>query len=230
MGYLSKRFNLPEKFMHDNPEFAEIQKAYNQFVKDQERFKGKHHDYLIPEENIKYFNKTLSKVIKTIEQLYIKSVQDTKTGLYDAVFFNENLSIEFEDAKEKGKPISLIMIDIDHFKKINDIFGHIIGDAIIVEFANILRQTTPKTNIVARFGGDEFIVLVKGDIEDSKKLVENLIEKMKQNEIMRKYKIHFSGGISLIKEKDKNIIEFKSRVDKLLYKAKRTGRNKVIFG
>ncbi len=88
------------------------------------------------------------------------SIIDHLTGMYNRHFFNEVIEREFARLKKNGEAVSFIMIDMDHLKQINDTLGHLTGDKILVESANLIRNSVRKSDLVFRFGGDEFMVLM----------------------------------------------------------------------
>ena len=125
------------------------------------------------------------------------------------------------------------MIDIDHFKKINDTYGHEIGDKIIVSLADILRSATNPQDIVARFGGEEFCVVLKNVNRHSAK---EIFERLRENTENFSYHfkdgqyIHFTISIGAVMfHEDESLEDNLNEADMLLYKAKNNGRNQLIF-
>jgi diguanylate cyclase (GGDEF)-like protein/PAS domain S-box-containing protein len=96
------------------------------------------------------------------EQLRKQAIRDPLTGLYNRRFLDDALARETARSTRDGKPLALAIVDIDHFKKINDTHGHEAGDAVLRGLGKILRETTRKTDIVGRFGGEEFLLLLPG--------------------------------------------------------------------
>jgi diguanylate cyclase (GGDEF)-like protein len=97
------------------------------------------------------------------DKLKLMATRDLLTGLYNRNYFNETIAREIERAKRQDEDISVIMIDIDRFKQINDTYGHLHGDGILKECASILTRATRKSDIVCRFGGDEFLIVTFGN-------------------------------------------------------------------
>ncbi|WP_281169383.1 GGDEF domain-containing protein [Sulfurospirillum arcachonense] len=123
---------------------------------------------------------------------------------------------------------SIMMLDIDHFKDVNDTYGHQIGDSVLIEFANILKKHSRKTDIVGRWGGEEFIIIcLDTNIQGATNLAENLRASIEEFEFSIINHKTVSIGVSEVKDTD-NIKTLIKRVDDYLYKAKESGRNKVI--
>ncbi len=156
---------------------------------------------------------------------------DSLTHLYNKRFLTESLEIEFESFHRYRSIFSAIMIDIDLFKNVNDTYGHLVGDEVLAEFADILRRNTRRTDIVGRFGGEEFLIIMR---------YTNLAEAMVHAETLRlqieeavfetkagPLKITASFGVAEIQAGMAEENEIVASVDIALYKAKRLGRNRV---
>ena len=131
--------------------------------------------------------------------------------------------------EELNGNFSMLFLDIDRFKKINDTFGHKVGDDVLMAIANILRQNVRKGDLIARWGGEEFlIVLPNCDIEDAVKIAENLRKKIEEYQGMNIPK--FTSSFGVVSNVDKYNFEKKlNEADEYLYKAKKEGRNRVIW-
>jgi len=165
---------------------------------------------------------------KSIHMLYEAAIKDEKTGLYNNKFFETLLEMEIDKVKRREEKLSLMIIDIDYFKKVNDAHGHLKADEILSHLARLLRKTIRKSDIPARFGGEEFFVLLpETSIEKAKKLAARLKKAIHSDEFLKKYDITVSGGISQFKRRDTKT-KFKDRADKALYKAKNSGRDKFV--
>ena len=160
---------------------------------------------------------------------------DYLTGLYNRRFFAEESSRAISSSLRNSAPFSIVMMDIDKFKNINDTYGHAAGDHIIVTVAKKLNEVTRHTDIAARFGGEEFVLLLHGVTEkDAVHVAENIrkiIEDIEINFDNNKIKFTISFGVTQFDTfKDDNNIEHTiSRADSGLYEAKNTGRNKVVL-
>src|SRR3989344_2433449 len=177
-------------------------------------------------------DKFLKEIGNDIDLLYDLSTRDEKTGLYNFRFFKSVLDLEIERYtrninNKKAKKFTIMIIDLDDFKKINTNYGHITGDRVLFELAEYLQESLRKSDTVARFGGEEFIILMpETETKKAKKVSERLRKNMFINHTLKDYKITFSGGIAEYKigEKISSIIK---RADKVLYKAKKEGKNRT---
>ncbi|MEK6926346.1 MAG: GGDEF domain-containing protein [Nanoarchaeota archaeon] len=188
---------------------------------------------------IKNFNKFDLKLIKEIQNsfekmhssislLYNLAIHDEKTGLYNNRFYENQLDFEIEKTQRKKRNLSLIMTDIDFFKKINDEYGHIKGDEILAKLAKVINSQIRKYDIASRFGGEEFaIILPETTSEKAKILARRLQKAVEKDSFLKKYKLTLSIGITQFKSKDSKK-SFKIRADKALYQAKKSGRNKFV--
>lgn len=160
--------------------------------------------------------------------------KDALTGLKNRGTFDLKINDTVHKQSKQGLPSTIIMLDIDHFKRINDSFGHLVGDRVIRYVAALLTQIMGPDNFVARYGGEEFVVIIKNQsVETAFKLAEKVRTAMGNSKLQRKDsgetigKVTLSAGISVLKEND-TIDSFIDRGDKALYEAKNTGRNKTI--
>lgn len=168
----------------------------------------------------------LDKIQISVNKLYHIATHDEKTGLYNHVFFKDVFGFELDKAK-RGKPLSLIIADIDYFKKINDNFGHVKADVILKHLAQVLKENVRKYDVVARFGGEEFFVMLPNTkLNRAIKIAERLRKAVLLNTALKRCRVTISAGISEYKQKD-NFERIAQRADKALYKAKREGRNRV---
>lgn len=170
------------------------------------------------------------------QQLKALSVTDDLTKLSNRRYFEEYFQKSWELAKRKNVNLSLVMCDIDHFKKVNDIYGHQIGDEVLKAVAIALKEALKRgTDFVARYGGEEFImVLYETNLQEAQSLCQRVQENLKilKNEKLEGVKISsitMSFGIACtIPKKDDNSDSLIKYADDALYNAKETGRNKII--
>ena len=169
------------------------------------------------------------RLFDSVEKL---SVTDGLTKTYLRRYFTERLEIETLRSKEYGTELSFMMIDLDYFKKCNDQFGHLVGDTVLKETADILKHNLREIDIVARYGGEEFCALLPETDKDGALIVAERIRKSVEEHTINAYdesvNITVSIGVtSFLKEGNDSAKELVERADKALYEAKNLGRNKV---
>ena len=121
----------------------------------------------------------------------------------------------------------MIAIDIDFFKKVNDTYGHVLGDEILIELANAILKTIRKYDIASRFGGEEFFILLPQTNRTRANIVaKRLLNCPQKNKLLKKYNVTLSLGVTEYKEKD-SLNKMVKRCDKALYQSKNNGRNQV---
>lgn len=165
---------------------------------------------------------------KNNEELKRISITDRLTQIFNRHKLDKVLRDEKERCDRYDDSFGVILLDIDHFKSVNDTYGHQVGDVVLVEIANILKSNIRKTDILGRWGGEEFLIIcIKSDLENTQKVAEKCrkaIENFNFTTINHKTA---SFGVSVYK-KGNTIKETIVRADDNLYKAKESGRNKVI--
>lgn len=174
-------------------------------------------------------------VIKKINFMYSQtrflSVTDPLTGLYNRRHFEDNLEREFLRASRYNNHLSFAIIDVDFFKKVNDTYGHSTGDYVLKEVAYLILQCFRKTDMVFRYGGEEFAVIVtETPIERAVVPLERLrksIEEYPFNYNGQPIKVTVSIGVSEVNEKVESVHQLFEDADKALYKAKQNGRNQI---
>ena len=156
------------------------------------------------------------------------AVTDGMTGMYNYRYFMNRLKEEMERSKRLDIPLSLIMIDIDFFKDINDNYGHIVGDKIIKELADLLRSIVRKGDIVTRYGGDEFFIILPGSSKKfTLKLAERIQKHVNDYEFTQNINITVSLGMVSYPADASTLDSLLRWVDNALYSAKKKGRNRV---
>ena len=153
------------------------------------------------------------------------SYHDNLTGLFNRHFFDKRVTEEMARADRYGKSLSMIMFDLDHFKKVNDQWGHPVGDAVLKRIAEITEPAIRSIDVLARIGGEEFVILMPETTKDGAYLVAERIRNTIQSSI---YPITGTVTVSLgVAEllQHESFISFYKRCDDALYEAKRSGRN-----
>ncbi len=159
-----------------------------------------------------------------------KATYDNLTGVYNRHKLNDLLQHYFSSKREsETKNFTLILFDIDSFKKINDTYGHLTGDKILIEFTNIIKKNIRRSDIIARWGGDEFILIIE-DISSEKaiKATEHLRQTIADTIFEEIGHLTCSFGITAYKKGD-TIDTLIQRADQAMYHAKKGGRNKIYF-
>ena len=172
--------------------------------------------------------KQLMAALEAANELLSRQVTiDPLTGIYNRLKFNELLDAEVQRANRYGTTLSLIMFDIDYFKRINDTHGHHAGDYVLSEISRIVFDNMRQSDIFARWGGEEFMVLVPNDnVEQTSVLAEKLRALIEAYNFRYNLKVTASFGVTGFRSHG-SLESFSSRVDEALYRAKRNGRNRV---
>lgn len=178
--------------------------------------------------NLSISQTKLEASLKLINEI---AIRDELTGFYNRRHFMELLENEKSRAARSGALFSLVMIDIDHFKKVNDKYGHLVGDQLLRTFATITRNNLRSTDFCGRYGGEEFLIILT---QTTIHLTEVFAERLRQqvegslfSDLDPDFKITVSLGVAeyqMSEDTEKMI----SRVDDALYKAKKGGRNRVV--
>ena len=173
--------------------------------------------------------------VKLSESLSRQSILDAQTGLYNRRFMEESLQREISRAARKQTTIGLIMGDLDHFKKFNDVYGHAAGDKIIVQIGRLLKDKFRGSDIACRYGGEEFLVILpESSLQDTFKRADSLREEIRKMEIVFQGQIlgniTISMGVAAYPDKGIRLEELLRVADTALYKAKQEGRDRVISG
>jgi diguanylate cyclase (GGDEF)-like protein len=157
--------------------------------------------------------------------------RDSLTGLFNKRFINDEIKRQFDAAKQSGQPMAVIMMDIDHFKLVNDTYGHQCGDYVLKNLAGIMQAKSRDINVVGRFGGEEFIIL--GPISDMKSSVffaERIRSTVEETNFVwedKEFKITISAGVCVWNSNIKDAKTMIKLADEALYAAKNSGRNQV---
>lgn len=162
-------------------------------------------------------------------RLYEESMVDSLTGLYNLRYFQERLLYEFKKSKTTGKALSVLMIDVDFFKKFNDTHGHATGDAVLKQVAQAIVNTCRDTDTAARYGGEEFVVILpETDSKAAFSAAERIRKKIESIPLKAgdvDLKITASLGGACFPEVCSNMSELVTNADAAMYVAKRSGRN-----
>ncbi len=162
------------------------------------------------------------------------AVTDGLTGLYNHRHFHERLALETERSQRSGLPLSLLMLDVDHFKQFNDTFGHPAGDEVLRQLARVLADTRRANDVVARYGGEEFaVILVDTPKFTAAKVAERVRERINTHDFAeaapRAGKLSASIGVATFPDDGADAETLVRSADTALYAAKRSGRNRVVL-
>jgi diguanylate cyclase (GGDEF)-like protein len=175
---------------------------------------------------------SIEEMAQTIERLSQDVIRDELTGVYNKRYILEKLPAEILSVHLENSVLSVGIADIDHFKRINDQYGHVIGDEVLKAFAETLATNVRTTDWVARYGGEEFLFILRGaDCEKAHRVTEKLrklIEKLMIRTESGTIQITASFGVYTLDRSDSNIDDIITRADHNLYKAKSLGRNQVV--
>ncbi|WP_100407895.1 diguanylate cyclase [Bacillus solitudinis] len=166
-------------------------------------------------------------------QMEKMAVTDDLTGLYNRRYFYRLAQEEFGKTKTNNVPLSVVLFDIDHFKQINDRYGHFVGDKVLRQLASVILESIPKKNVLARYGGEEFVLLLPNlEGEDARTIAECMRKNVANHSFETErgtIKVSISIGISQFASEDNSIEALLHRADEALYLAKANGRNRIIF-
>jgi two-component system, cell cycle response regulator len=166
-------------------------------------------------------------------RMFEAALRDGLTTAHNRRYFTERLAKELAYARRHGAPLSVIMLDIDHFKKVNDTFGHLAGDAVLVGLSKVALDTLRTEDVFARYGGEEFAVICRGiEVENAttvaerlRTLIASMRTKHDEHEIAVTVSLGVAGYPDLDAETPDQLI---SAADEALYEAKRAGRDRVV--
>ncbi len=168
------------------------------------------------------------------DKTYRLSITDRLTGLYDQTYFRLAAADALSIASVNGNPIVIVMLDLDNFKAFNDRNGHLTGSRALQEIAEIMRTSFRKTDMLGKYGGDEFVILMR-DIE--KEYIAGVLERFQAK--IRQHNFSNSGdgfegitaslGVALFPQNGSTVSELINKADKALYAVKESGKNRLVF-
>lgn len=181
---------------------------------------------------VNVLEKRIKELESELQETKLKSTKDFLTGTLNRRSYEAELGKFENEFVRDQKNFAIIFFDIDHFKKVNDTYGHDCGDAVLKTFAALLLKLTRDVDIVGRYGGEEFVVALhyknKEELSKYTSRIKNVITKNKFIYKDLKLKVTFSAGVQ-IRSENNTLEDTISNADKLLYQAKETGRNKILF-
>ena len=166
------------------------------------------------------------------EEIYRMTIIDGLTQVHVKRYLLEALDKELMRARRHQRELSFLMLDIDHFKKINDVHGHLAGDYVLKEVARLIQQRIRRDEVLARYGGEEFaIILPETTLEGACALAEGLREKIEESRFVfqgETIRVTISIGAAILVEEHRASLDLIKKADEKLYEAKRAGRNRVL--
>jgi diguanylate cyclase (GGDEF)-like protein len=167
------------------------------------------------------------------KQMFQSASRDALTQAYNKRFFLEQLDSEFAFATRHNASLSLLMFDLDYFKRINDTYGHLAGDYVLSEFARAITPAIRQEDTFARYGGEEFVVISRNDALQAEAFAERLRKTIEQHPFEFEgtgIRVSVSGGVASVPDANINTaVELIATADRALYAAKRAGRNCVVY-
>jgi diguanylate cyclase (GGDEF)-like protein len=167
----------------------------------------------------------------TEQKMRLLATTDSLTGVLNRRYFFERAQTELERAVRYGSSMSLLILDIDHFKQVNDRFGHQTGDSVLRQLAELAGTSIRSTDLLGRYGGEEFIMLLpETDMESARAVAERMRKEIEEHRFVHdqdSIQITVSVGVSSLNNPDTKLDDLISRADRSLYAAKDAGRNRV---
>ncbi|WP_340030986.1 sensor domain-containing diguanylate cyclase [Paenibacillus sp. FSL K6-1122] len=210
---MRKRIEHEKDILHTKTKLQELYQATQGANKELERL---HEEYKIKEQAL----------IKVNDQLETLASTDLLTGLKNRRFFQEKMLESLMMFQEKQRYFSLLVVDIDHFKSINDTYGHPIGDLVLGNLAGLLQTVSRSTDVVARYGGEEFVIILPDCEEEQAIGIAERYRSQVASADWGEYNITVSIGAATVVEEDTEKSLFQ-RADNALYASKTGGRNRV---
>ena len=167
------------------------------------------------------------------ETLRTQSIRDPLTTLFNRRYLEVSLERELARAERRSLPLAVLMLDLDHFKQFNDTYGHDAGDALLTEFAEVLKRTTRSEDIACRYGGEEFtVILLESDADAARNRAEQIRVATAAMAVEHRHqklgRVSVSIGIALFPQDARTVEDLLRRADTALYQAKNTGRDRIV--
>jgi len=167
------------------------------------------------------------------QKMYNAALRDPLTKAFNKKYFIDQLRTEFSYARRHDTPLSLVIFDLDHFKRVNDTYGHVAGDHVLIEVAEHVHDILRAEDVFARYGGEEFVIILRGiPLNDAGVLAERIRALVEQNAFMsgeQRLPVTVSVGVAAYDEKLEDPLALVEAADSALYAAKEAGRNRVLL-
>ena len=179
-------------------------------------------------EMVQMLEQSREEINRQNKELQSLATTDPLTGCLNRRSFFAEFQTHWSAARRYSHPLSCLMVDVDHFKRINDRFGHGVGDQVLQQMAQVLKSMARDTDVVCRYGGEEFCVLLPHtDLEHARQAAERLRAAIEERQCLS-ISITASVGVSALELQPKSLQDLLDQADKALYAAKRSGRNRVV--
>jgi diguanylate cyclase (GGDEF)-like protein len=175
-------------------------------------------------------------VVSRGQKLLQLATSDPLTGLFNRAYVDERFSVELSRARRYGQVLTIAVIDVDHFKSLNDTHGHMAGDQVLRKIGEILRETFRQSDTAGRYGGEEFVVVLpETDIEAAQQKLESLRELVASTQMIlgthkEKREVTISAGLASFPQDGDDAAELFALADVRMFQAKGEGRNRVVAG
>jgi two-component system, cell cycle response regulator len=167
------------------------------------------------------------------QKMYDAALRDALTRAFNKKYFLQQLALEFSYARRHGTPLSLIIFDLDHFKNVNDTYGHVAGDHVLIELSNLTHRMLRAEDVFARYGGEEFVIILRGiPLHGAGTLAERLRACVESSSFIfegQRLPVTVSIGVAAFNPELAEAVSLVEAADAALYEAKRSGRNKVLL-
>jgi diguanylate cyclase (GGDEF)-like protein len=168
------------------------------------------------------------------QKMYNAALRDPLTKAYNKKYFVDQLAIELAYAKRHGTPLSLVIFDLDHFKRINDTYGHVAGDMVLIQLSDLVQGMLRQEDVFARYGGEEFVIILRGiNLGDAGVLAERVRRAIEEKPFMAagatRLPVTISAGVAAHADDIADSMGLVEAADTALYAAKQGGRNKVLL-
>lgn len=175
-----------------------------------------------------------AQLVRQTQQLHIAAITDHLTGIYNRAFLTDHLDREFANSRRHGHPFTCLLVDIDHFKAINDQHGHLVGDVVIRHTAQVMAAVVRKGDMLARFGGEEFVVLLTNTSAREGAVLADSLRAAVEAAVHRHGPLNLQVTISVgvadtVYDETMSESDLIGHADEALYAAKRRGRNRVVI-
>lgn len=229
--YLTEKKHLKDRLVKAQEDTLSANNAYQQLLEGQQESQDLLEERV--QERTLELNIALQELEEANSELEKKNTLDELTGLFNRRFYDQKILAEYRRSKRNLTPLSLIIIDIDHFKVVNDTYGHLAGDQCLVWLSMHLKQSLKRSSDMAfRYGGEEFCVILpdtdeKGAIALAEALRKNIEHQVCTNKDTEIPLTISSGIFTYVQQSDVEPEQIFSRADKALYEAKHNGRNQA---